>query len=139
MSAAHQIHPHRVTSTNQIPQRLLLIAGNPDRMKLAGQQQPHQMLGVATIGLDPIPARARDLARRRDHALHATPGELAREPVPGRASLIRHPHRPRQPRAERRDVRSLAAHPERLQLPSLGIEHRRDDLRRVHIQADETS
>jgi hypothetical protein len=139
MPAAHQIHPHRVTCADQVPQRLFLIAGNPDRVQLSGQQQPHQMLGVSTIGLHAIPRRPRDLARRRDHALHATLGELTRQPVPGRAGLIRRPHRSWQARAERGHLRVLAAHPERLQLSSLGVQDRRDDLRRVHIEADEGS
>ena len=83
---------------------------------LPGQQQPHQMLGVTAIGLHPIPRRARDLRRRRDHALHPALRELAREPVPGRAGLIRDPHRPRQPGAEPRRLADLAAHRETLQL-----------------------
>ena len=78
VTAAHQIHPHRVTRADQVTQRLLLIARHPDRMQLAGQQQPDEMLGVTTVGLHPIPARARDLARRRDHTLHPALGELAR-------------------------------------------------------------
>ena len=43
------------------------------------------MLGVAAIGLDPVARRPRDLARRRDDALHTALRELAREPVPRRA------------------------------------------------------
>jgi hypothetical protein len=69
MPAAHQIHPHAVTGADQVAQGLLLIARHPDRVQLAGQQQPYQMLGITAIGLHPIPARARDLGRRRDDAL----------------------------------------------------------------------
>ena len=122
MPTAHQIHPDRVTRADQVTQRLLLIAGNPDRVQLARQQQPHQMLGVAAIGLHAIPARPRDLARRRDHTLHATLDQLARQPIPGWAGLIRHPHRPRQTRAEPGRPRGLAVHRERLQLPGLGVQ-----------------
>ena len=138
MPSSHQLHPDRVAGTNQVAQRLLLIAGDPDRVKLARQQQPHQMLGVATICLDTIPAGARDLARRRDHALHAALGELARQAVARRTGLVRHPHRLGQPRAEPGRAVSIAAHPERLQLSRLGVQDRRDDLRRVHVQADES-
>ena len=72
---------------------------------------------------------------------HSTPRprELARQPVAGRPGLIRDPHRPRQPRAEPGRLGDLAAHREHLQLARLGVEHRRDDLRRVHIQTDEGS
>jgi hypothetical protein len=42
-------------------------------------------------------------------------------------------------RAERGRLLDLAAHRKRLQLPGLGIQDRRDDFRRVHIQADERS
>jgi hypothetical protein len=138
MASSHQIHPDRVAGADQVAQRLLLIAGNPDRVQLARQQQPHEMLGVAPIGLHAIPACARDLARRRDHALHAALGELARQAVTRRTGLIRHPHRPRQARTEPGRAVSIAAHPERLQLSRLGVQDRRDDLRRVHVQADES-
>ena len=139
MPAAHQIHPHRVPRADQVTQRLLLIAGNPDRVQLSRQQQPDEMLSVTTIGLDAIAARPGDLARRRDHTLHAPPCKLPRQPIASRAGLVSHPHRPREPRAERGHLRVLAAHRERLQLSRLSIEHRRDDLRRVHIQTDEAS
>jgi hypothetical protein len=91
--AAHQIHPHRITRANQVPQRLFLIARHPDRVELPGQQQPHQVLGVSTVGLHAIPTRARDLARRRNDALDPALCELARQPVTRRPGLIRDPHR----------------------------------------------
>src|ERR1019366_3418090 len=138
MPRSHQIPPDRVTGADQVTQRLLLIAGNPDRVQLARQQQPHQMLGVPPIGLHAIPACARDLARRRDHALHAALGELARQTVPRRTGLIRHPHRPRQARTEPGRARSITVHRKRLQLSRLGVQDHRDDLRRVHVQADES-
>ena len=40
MASSHQIHPNRVASAHQVAQRLLLSSGNPDRVQLAGQQQP---------------------------------------------------------------------------------------------------
>jgi hypothetical protein len=49
-------------------------------VQLAGHQQPYQMLGISTIGLDPIPRGPGDLARRRDNALDPAFGELARQP-----------------------------------------------------------
>ena len=100
MAGPHQINPNRLTRTDQIAQRLLLIARHPDRMKLPRQQQPGEQLGVTTIGLHAVPRRPGDLARRRHDTLNATPSELSREPVPGRACLIRDPHRAGQPDTE---------------------------------------
>ncbi len=102
MPTAHQVNANRFASADQVAQRLLLIAGNPDRVEFPRQQQPDQQLGVPKIGLDPIAARPRDLARRRHDALHATLGELARESVPRRPGLIRSSHRTRQASAEPR-------------------------------------
>ena len=100
MPAAHQIDPDRLPGANQIPERLFLAARHADRMQLARQQQSREQLRVPTIGLDPLPRPARNLRRRRDHALDPPARKLPRQAVPGRARLIRHPHRPRQPGAE---------------------------------------
>src|SRR5580704_10416930 len=97
------------------------------------------MLGVPTVGLDPIARRPRNLRRRRDHTLHAALGEVPSEPVPRRAGLIRGAHRAGQTRAERGRGNALAAHPEALQLSRLAVKDRRHDLRGMHIQADEGS
>ena len=139
MPAAHQIHPDRLAGADEVPQRLLLGARDADRVQLARQQQAHQEFGVAAVGLDPLARRARDLARRRHHALHAAARELAREPVPGRPGLIRSADRPRQPRAQPRRLGDIAADLKPPQLPDLGIEHRRHDLGGVHVQTDEGS
>jgi hypothetical protein len=56
-------------------------------MQLPGKQQTHEVLGVTAIGLHSIPARARDLARRGDHARHPAPRELTRQAVPRRAGV----------------------------------------------------
>jgi hypothetical protein len=108
-------------------------------VQLAGRQQAHEMLGVAAIGLDAIAGRARDLARRRDDTFDLTSRELARQPVTGRPRLIRGAHRPRKTGAQPRRLDDIAAQPEVLHLTGLGIEHRRDDLRGVHVQTDEAS
>ena len=81
-----------------------------------------------------VGGRARDLRRRRDHKLNPALDQLARECVSGRPSLIRNPNRPRQTRPERGRIRVLAVHHEHLRLAHVGIEDRRDDLRRVHVQ-----
>ncbi len=141
MPGAHQIHPHALARADQVTQRLLLALGHPDRMQLPRQKQPDQMLGVSPVSLHPVAQPARDLRRRRHHIVHAPLGELAREPVPGRAGLIRNPYRSRQLLAERDRPLRLAAHRKapQPQLPGLGVQDRRDDLHRVHVQADEGS
>ena len=139
MTRTHQIHADHLPGTDQVTQRLFLEPRHSDRVKLPGQQQPDEMLGVTTIGLDPLPRRPGDLARRRDHALHAPLDQLPREPVPRRTGLIRDPYRPRQPGTEAGRPSGITVHHKRLQLARLSVEYRRDDLRRVHIQTDETS
>ena len=139
MLSARQIHPQHLARADQITQRLLLGARDPDRVQLAGEQQPHQVLSVTAIVLDPVPARTRNLRRRRDNTLDPALGQLTRQRVPRRARLIRHPDRPRQTRAERRRTPVLPVHPKELQLTRLSIKDRRDNLRRVHVQTDEGS
>lgn len=58
------------------------------RMQLAGEQQAHQVLGVAAVGLDLLGRPARDLARRRDHALDPRTVERAGKPIARRPRLI---------------------------------------------------
>lgn len=123
VTAAHQINTDSLARPDEIAQRLLLGAGYPDRVQLARPQQPHEQLGVATIGLHAIPGRPWDLARRRDDTPHVASMKLAREPVPGRTGLIRRA-RPRQPRAQPGRLVDVTAQREELQLPGLGIEHR---------------
>ena len=139
VTCAHQIQPQRLARANKITQRFLLGARDTDRVQLAGQQQPDEMLGVTPIGLDLVSGRARDLRRRSDHALHAPPRELARECVPGRSGLVRDPDRARQTGAEPGGRQHVARHRKRLQLAALSVQHRRDDLRRVHVQTDKGS
>jgi hypothetical protein len=137
--AAHQVDPDRLARAHEVAQGLLFGARHADRVQLAGQQQPHEVLGVAAVGLDPLAGRARDLARRRHHALNAAALKFAREPVAGRAGLIGGAHRPRQTGAQRGRLTDVSRQAEPLQLARLGIEHRRHDLGGVHVQADERS
>jgi hypothetical protein len=82
VTCAHQIQPQRLPGANEITQRFLLRARDADRVQLAGEQQPDEMLGVTPIGLDLVSGRARDLRRRRDHALHAPLRELRASTYP---------------------------------------------------------
>jgi hypothetical protein len=105
-------------------------------LQLAGPQQPGQMLRIPAVGLDAITRRARNLAWRRHDTLHAPLGKLPRQAIAGRSGLVRDARRPWQPRAEPSRPRYFTVPRERLQLPGLSVQHRRDDRRRVHVQTD---
>jgi hypothetical protein len=55
----HQIRADVLVGPDQIPGGLLLAARDGHRHDLAQVQQPGQVPGVAAVGLDPVPARAR--------------------------------------------------------------------------------
>ena len=97
--------------------------GHTDRVQLAREQQPREQLRVAAIGLDPLSGPARNLRRRRDHALDLTPGELPRQPVPGRARLIRRPHRTGQTSAEPGHTSDVRGHRKERKLARLHVQH----------------
>jgi len=139
VAGTHQVHADRLTRTHEVAQRLLLRTRDADRVQLARQQQPDEQLGVTAIGLHAIARRTRDLARRCDHTRDIAPGELTREAVPRRPRLIGHPDRPRQSGAQPGRLVDVTAGREERELPGLGVEHRRHDLRRVHVQTDEAS
>ena len=93
MARAHQIAAQILARTHQVAQRLLLDARHRDAMQLTGGEQPHQPLGVATIGLDAIARPARDQPRRADQTVHARPpAACARARTPSAR-----PHRSRAP------------------------------------------
>ena len=82
---------------------------DPDRVQPADHQQPHQPLGVAAVGLDPIRSRAaRSCPAPRPHTRTPSGLQRPREPEPGRARLIGHPHRPRQTRRRTRTTSAVA-------------------------------
>jgi hypothetical protein len=68
VARAHQIAAHVLARPDQVAQRLLLAARDPDRVQSADHQQPHEPLGVTAVGLHTILRRPLDLARRRHHA-----------------------------------------------------------------------
>jgi hypothetical protein len=85
--------------TVQIAQALRLHGRDRHAVKLAGDQQTHQPLRVALIGLHAIRRPPRDQPRRAHQTVH--PGRLqpTREREPGRPRLIRRaPDQPGQPR-----------------------------------------
>ncbi len=111
MPRPHQLATRVLARPHQIAGRLLVRLRHPHRDQLAEPQQPRQPLRVATVGLDPVRRRPRDLRRRRHRA--RDPGRRARtrEPVPGRAGLIGDPHRRRRTAAATRPSPPAASAP----------------------------
>ena len=87
--------PHQITAAvlarpHQIPRGLLLHRRHRHRGDLTQPQQPRQVHRIPGVGLDPIPGRALQLRRRRDHAPHPGRGQRPVQPEPGRPGLIGH-------------------------------------------------
>ena len=134
MAGPHQVAADVLAGTDQVAHRLLGGSGNPHRVQGADHQQPHQSLGVAAVGLDPVLSRALDLARGGYRAADSPRRQCSRQPEAGRSRLIGDPHRRRQPGAELRHLLGLPTHPLHRQLSRLRVGDRRDDLRRVNIE-----
>jgi hypothetical protein len=139
VSRSHQIQAQCLPGANEIAQRLFFGARDADRVQLAGEQQPDEMLSVAAIVLDFLAGRARDLRRRRDYTFDPAPRELPRERVPSRARLLGGPDRSRQSGAQGRRTGVLAVEHEHPKLARVGVKDCRDDLGRVHVQTDQGS
>jgi hypothetical protein len=135
----HQVAADVLTGADEVTQRLCFDRRHPDRVQAANHQQPQDAFGVATVSLDAIARGTLDLARRRDDALHAGHLKRPREPEPSRPGLIRHPHRPRQPSAERHHFARRAPQTPNHQLPGLALHRRGQHLRRVHIEPRPTA
>ena len=134
LPGAHQIAADVLPRADQIAQRLLLDRRHPDRVQRVDHQQPQHPLGVALIGLDLVLRRALDLPRRRHHAPDPRRLQRPREPVPGRARLVRHPRRARQ---LARNSTTFAVSPGSLHersSPDSRVQRHRQHAARVHVQ-----
>ena len=134
MPAAHQVHARLLACASEIAGRLERRRRDHDRRERPGHQLPQQQIGIATIGLVPIPRRSWRLGRR-DH-LTIDP-RRHRRPIqakPGRARLVTGTHRPRQP-SQPRDHRRHRARVESLtgELAGDHIHRRRVGRARVDI------
>ena len=110
------------------------------RTRSAARRRPAagQALGVTLVGLDPITRRARDLARGHHPHVDPTLDRGARQPEPGRPSLIDRPHRTRQASpGTRRPPPAPSAASRRAARPVAMIKDRRVRLRRMHVKPDE--
>jgi len=134
MPGAHQIAAQILTRTDEVAQRLLLDARDRHPMQLPGRQQPHQALGIATVGLDAVTGPARDQPRRADHAIDPGRRQAPRQHEPGRARLIGRADRPRQRGRKRSHILTATRQPLHPQLPRIAIQRRRDHTADVHIK-----
>ena len=134
MPRPHQLATRVLASADQIACRLLVRLRHPHRHQLAQPQQPRQPLGIATIRLDPVSRRTRDLRRRRNHAHDPRRRTGTREPVAGRACFVRHPHRPRKLPQPLDRLRRQRRRPQTPKLTRRRVQHARDRLTRMHIQ-----
>jgi hypothetical protein len=77
-----------IAAADQIPQPLLLGGGRLDERQLAGAIETHDLLGVATVGLDPVTGPDGH-KRRRDHvAGDADPPKQPEKVIAARARLV---------------------------------------------------
>jgi hypothetical protein len=67
--APHQVRADVLAGPHQIPGGFIRVTRNPHRRDLSQQGQPGQMLGVAGIGLYPVPGRPLKLRGCRDQTL----------------------------------------------------------------------
>jgi hypothetical protein len=113
--------PHKVTAdvlagADQVAHRLLGGSRDADGMQAADHQQPHEPLGIAAVGLDPVLGRALDLSRGRHRAFDTPRRQLPSQPEARWPCLIGDPHGRRQPGAELRNLLGTPAHPLHRQL-----------------------
>ena len=134
VAGRHQVAANVLAGADQIAHRLFGRRRHPDSVQAADHQQPHQPLGVAAVGIDPILGGALDLARGGHRALNAPRRKCPRQPEAGRAGLIGDPHWCRQSGAELRHLLGHSTHSLHRQLARLRVGDRRDDLRRVNIE-----
>lgn len=125
-----------IAAAHQIPQPLSLWRGRRHEAQLAAAVEPHELLGVTPIGLDPIAGADWD-QRRRDHVTRDPQlAEHTQQVKPARARLI----------ADRQALRAAEtldepadSDPRRLdllhlRLPTSRRERRGDDRELMHIQ-----
>jgi hypothetical protein len=136
VAGAHQIAAQVLTRADQVAQRLFLDGRDRDRVQLARDQQPHQPLGVALVGLDAIARSARHQPRRAHQTLDPCRRQPSRERKPCGPRLIGRAHRTRQARHERRHLLTATGQPPPPQLAGLTLHHRGHRSRHVHIEPD---
>jgi len=139
VAGAHQVPARVVDATHEIAEALVRLAGHERERQLAGREQSHQPLGVTAVGLDPIPRRLGDRPRRDDPQVKTTIRRRACEPEPRRPGLIDSAHRsPELLQEPGHDDPRRAPQALHRKLTAQRIEHCRDRLRLMHIQAHQS-
>ncbi len=134
VACPHQVAADVLAGTGEVAHRLLARRRHPDRVNSADHQKPHQALGVAAIGLDPVLGGALDLARCCDDAADPGSFQLASQGEAGGARLIADPDRGWHLLAETHHPLGLPSETLDSQLTGLGVGDRRDDLCCMNIE-----
>lgn len=79
---AAQIFLGRAPSAHQIAERFVARVRDVHRGQIVHAQQPNQLLGIAPVGLDPIPRFLRDQRGRAHHVRESLRREVPMQPVP---------------------------------------------------------
>ncbi len=130
----HQVAAAVLTGTDQVAGGLLVHSGDRHRGDLVESQQPGQVDRVLGVGLDPIPGRLLQLRRRRDHASDPRHTQVSLKTETGRAGLVGHRHRTRQPLDPGPDVLVGRGQLRLDQLARDAIDRRRRDRSCVHVE-----
>src|SRR5688572_2624784 len=77
-----------VTGPDQIPHRFILRIGKIDGRQLSGAIEPSQLIGVATVGLDPVARFARNFGGSHDDAFMALGAEETAEGITARTGFV---------------------------------------------------
>jgi hypothetical protein len=80
---AHHVAATFLPSPHQIPRRLPSHRRVSDLDDLAHLEQPRQQQRVPGVGLDPVPGRSGDPARRRNQAAEPMSAQVPHQPEPG--------------------------------------------------------
>jgi len=137
VASTHQIPAQVLARADQVAQALRLDGRDGDAVKLTGDQQPHQSLGISLIGLHAIRRPPRNQPRRTHQTVHPGGLKAAGEREAGRPRLICRAHRTRKARHELRDLRRTPRKPPPSQLARITIDDRRHRRADMHIQRHE--
>lgn len=91
VSGTHQVRPAVLPCPDQVPGCFLIGRGNPHPGDLSQLQQPGQVQGVTGVCLDPVPGRALEFGRGRDHCLETGRVQVPGQTETGRSGLVNHP------------------------------------------------
>jgi hypothetical protein len=94
MPPAEDIAAEVVAAADEITYSLLALIEDVDGGELASAEQSHELRGVASIGLDPLPGPSRGQRWRNDRTGDAERRDLTVEIVAGYPGFVARRHRP---------------------------------------------